>query len=537
MPPANRQTRRRITKQLGSLWAVGGLLRRLGIAEIIDRACPVREVAPLTHGEVIAALVANRLSDPEPLKRVQDWAQHWAVEEVLGTPAHYLNDDRLGRALDAIFPHLETLQGSVAWAAIEGFNLDTSIVHWDFTSFSFEGDFENQAEDGPAITWGHSKAGRPDLKQIMLGMGVTGADGIPVHQVTVGGSTAEVNQVVSAMEALKRNIRHQDFILVGDTKLISKNNVLAGCKAGVRFCAPAPASKELREAFSTIPKAEFRPLDYHSERESRKAPEERTTYLGTERTWTLQDPKTKETYTVRRVFIISSEERDACRTNRVRQMEKAEVVLKKVQANLGLRWYDTKEKVQLKVVETLRKCRVSSFYSVEIGEDDGKPTFSWSRDEAALAATEALDGFYVIVTNLPAEQYDTDAVLNLYKGQYRVERRFADFKGPLAVSPMFLKDNRRIASLVFVVYLALLIYCLIEREVRRGVEDQGGKLKGLETGAAATRPTAFNILRAFKWLTITVIEGSAQPEIEPPNLQPIHYKLHRLLGIPDPFVS
>lgn len=537
MTPANRQTRRLITKQLGSLWVVGGLLRRLGVAEIIDRACPIREVAPLTHGQVITALVANRLSAPEPLQFVQDWAEHWAVEEVLGTPAHFLNDDRLGRALDAIFPHLEGIQGSVAWSTIEGFNIDTSIVHWDFTSFSFTGSYEEQHEAGPTVTWGHSKAKRPDLKQIMMGLGVTADGGIPVHQVTEGGSTAEVSQVVSAMEALKRNIRRQDFILVGDTKLISKTNVLAACREGVRFCAPAPASDELREAFSAIPRTEFRRLAYHSGREDRKAPEDRTTYLGTERTWTLTDPKTKQTHTVRRIFVISSEELEACQKNRSRQMEKAEVVLRKVQANLGLRWYDTAEKVRDKVTETLKKCRVTAFYKTEIGEETGKPTFTWSRDEEALAAAAALDGFYVIVTNLPDQAYDTDAILNLYKGQYRVERRFADFKGPLAVSPMFLKDNRRIASLVFVIYLALLIYCLIEREVRKGLADQGGKLRGLVPGGTAVIPTTYNILRVFKWLTVNVTEGVKQPLIEPPNLQPIQQRLHRLLGIPDPFSS
>jgi len=35
---------------------------------------------------------------------------------------------------------------------------------------------------------------------------------------------------------------------------------------------------------------------------------------------------------------------------------------------------------------------------------------------------EALDRFYVIVTDLPAEKYDTDAVLNLVQGSARRNR-------------------------------------------------------------------------------------------------------------------
>lgn len=51
---------------------------------IIDELCPVREVAHLTHGQVIEALVANRLSALSSMVRVEDWARKWAVEEVFG---------------------------------------------------------------------------------------------------------------------------------------------------------------------------------------------------------------------------------------------------------------------------------------------------------------------------------------------------------------------------------------------------------------------------------------------------------------------
>jgi hypothetical protein len=53
---------------------------------IIDRVCPIRaDVAILTHGQVIEALVANRLTSPAPLLRVTDWARTWAVERSVST--------------------------------------------------------------------------------------------------------------------------------------------------------------------------------------------------------------------------------------------------------------------------------------------------------------------------------------------------------------------------------------------------------------------------------------------------------------------
>jgi transposase len=47
------------------------------------------------------------------------------------------------------------------------------------------------------------------------------------------------------------------------------------------------------------------------------------------------------------------------------------------------------------------------------------------------------------------------------------ERRYQAFKGPLAVTNLYLKSNRRINALIAVICLALLIFCLIEpRDLR-----------------------------------------------------------------------
>ena len=74
-------------KVLGALPVIAEFGRRLDIRGIVDRACPVRDVAIATHGEVIEALVANRLTSPQPLLHVEDWAREWAVAEVLFSEA------------------------------------------------------------------------------------------------------------------------------------------------------------------------------------------------------------------------------------------------------------------------------------------------------------------------------------------------------------------------------------------------------------------------------------------------------------------
>ncbi len=110
-------------KPLGSIVLVKPITDRLGVGEIIDRYVPMERerVDGLSRGQVIEALVANRLSAPRPLYRVEEWAGEYAVGEVYGVEPGRLNDDRVGRALDAIYPHLEELKGELAMRAITEF--------------------------------------------------------------------------------------------------------------------------------------------------------------------------------------------------------------------------------------------------------------------------------------------------------------------------------------------------------------------------------------------------------------------------------
>ena len=47
-----------LVKQLGALPAIGEYLERLQLKERVDAVAPVRQVAHLTNGDVVVALVA-----------------------------------------------------------------------------------------------------------------------------------------------------------------------------------------------------------------------------------------------------------------------------------------------------------------------------------------------------------------------------------------------------------------------------------------------------------------------------------------------
>ena len=64
-----------LDRALGSLPVIASFLDQLNVAGIIDELCPIRDVALATHGQVVEAMIASRLTSPTPLVRVIDWAR------------------------------------------------------------------------------------------------------------------------------------------------------------------------------------------------------------------------------------------------------------------------------------------------------------------------------------------------------------------------------------------------------------------------------------------------------------------------------
>jgi Domain of unknown function (DUF4277) len=527
-----------VERLLGSLPVVAEFCRRLDLAGIVDRACPMRaEVARVTHGQVVEALVANRLSSPRPLLRVQDWAHEWAVEEVFGIEAAALNDDRIGRALDAIAPELERIVGSVGARAVATFGLDVARLHWDMTSVSLYGAYEEVEAGFAQPRWGRPKDRRPDLKQVQTGLAVSGDGGVPVWHRAYDGGAGEVAQVVGAMQGLKQLAGQRGLLLVGDSKLISRGNVMAMNAARVAFIAPASKAYLPAGVLGGLDPAQASPVDYVAGRDAGKPPGQRGAYRVTDGSVTLagkpagtrsRRPATPE-LGVRCVFVWSSARAQAAAASRAKKLDRARDDLQRVRRGLGGVHYRTQAKVAERVAAIARSRKVTGVLRAEAGCDPatGRPTLSWSFDPAALAAEQATDGWYGLLTNLTPDQADAAEVLRRYKGQEVVERRYGAFKGPLGVAPMFLKTNRRIAALVTVICLALLVFCLVERQVRKAIAP-AVTLAGLYAGRPA-KPTGRLVFEALAWLRLNPARGHDPPTI--PTPPPLQAKLLELLNV------
>jgi transposase len=518
-----------VERRLGALPASAEFLRRLDVVGIVNELCPIRDIADLTHGQVVEALVANRLSAPAPLFRVDAWAREWAVEEVFGIDPSLLNDDRLARTLDAIAPELDAIVGSIGAKAICEFGIDVSRLHWDMTSMSLHGAFEGQDEGYPQVKYGHPKDRRVDLKQIQAGLGVSGDGGVPVFHRAYDGGAGEIAQVVGAMSALRTMSGPQDFLLVADSKLVSYPNIGALLGAEVSFLAPIPAAKIPNAFYAGLDLASAQVVDYTAQRDAAKPAAERGVYRVLEDTYALAGPRKRDpVLNLRRILVHSSGNAAGQQAARAKRLNRAREELDTVARGAGGRYYTTIEKITARVGVIAKTRRVASCLVTKIGLDEaGKPTLAWHFDQEVLDGEAAADGWYSLITNLPAEIDAADVFLR-YKGQTLVERRYSEFKGPLAVAPMFLKNNNRIAALLTVICLALLVYCLIERQVRQALGPEQ-TMRGLYSDNRAARPTGRLILHHLN--TLTLRPGTLT---QPPAIlvsREIQARLLELLGI------
>ncbi len=237
-------------------------------------------------------------------------------------------------------------------------------------------------------------------------------------------------------------------------------------------------------------------------------------------------------HTLQRVFVLSSEEQAACRRNRARQRERAEAEIARIVGRVGTRWYPTAERAQAKIEAILAQRHLAGLYRVSSGEPAGRPTVTCEVMTEALVRAEALDGYYVLETTRPAADADASALLTEWKGQWQIEHRHRDAKGPLRIRPLFVTSNQRIVGLITILGIALMVFSLIEREARRTL-GAGVKLPGLLAGHVAARPTGENMLKALRDIALVTLAIAGVRHRLVADLTPLQHRLLLLVQVPE----
>jgi len=225
-------------------------------------------------------------------------------------------------------------------------------------------------------------------------------------------------------------------------------------------------------------------------------------YWGLECTEDWTDPVRETTYLLRRLFVQSLDDRRAARHQRAKDLARARRALGQLQARLGRPPYRERAVVQRKAAEAVAKVR--TFLHVAVVEQPTGLALRWRLDHRRLREEALFDGIYCLLTNWPLAEADRQTVFATYKEQIQVEQRFRVTKHPpLQVRPVWLHQPQRIASLIFVVMVALFLFALIEREARHVVQASGQPFTGLRAEGRDHLPVTTRILlEAFASLSL-----------------------------------
>jgi transposase len=545
--------------RVGALPILECFLRRLRLEEFLRDRLPTEDArTKIAAATGLILLLKNLLVSREPLYGVGEWAARF-VPGWLGLgddDLAHLNDDRVGRCLDRLFDaDIASLTLSVMGHAVREFQVELDELHNDSTTVTFHGAYDEAAEEAdvrgkptPAITWGHNKDHRPDLKQLLFILTVARDGAVPVQfRVQSGNVTDDVTHR-DTWELLCQLTGRRDFLYVADCKLATAENMAYLHRRGGRFLSVLPATRSEDGAF----------------RESllRGRVTKRPIYDKTDEDGTVLDryslcePAMSSGEGYRLIWCHSTSKAECDFEARQRKVARTTTRLSDLRQKLASSRtrYRQRAKVQEAVDEILREMGTAEWLSVTIQEREletfrqegrGRPTertryvreaktrfeLEHRVELGRLMAEANNDGFFPLITNeLSLSERE---LLLAYKAQPALERRFAQLKTDFEVAPVYLKEVSRIGALLCVYFFVLLVEALLERELRRAMARSDlQSLPLYPEGRACRRPTARRLIDAFEEVQRHDLSADAQAPVSfTTELTPLQRKILRLLGL------
>jgi transposase len=512
------------TRAFGPLALIAPLLQRLDIANIIDRHLPPDPQRQFSHGRVLSLLLAARLCQPTALVNIPTWAEASAADLLWDIPADSLNDDRLGRALDAFFRQRHSILTAVAAQALRLAEISPQRLHFDPTHLIFYGAYEesrprpdntpwpprSSADVGPVhITHGYAA----DEKLIHVGItaAVDDLGALPILGHCLDGNRNNHTAIQQQAEwLLDQGLLSAGSLLVSDRGTYSVEHIARLHRHGCHVLCSAPWAdyQTLYDEQATQlnwQRASFLSVEQQRRRQQGSSLPQEHYDLAVLR-HAMTDPETGETIPCRVIFVFSSADAAICRQTREQDIARLQTGLEQIAASVA-RGHPktTPTSIARRVADLFGRRGAARFFHWEIvpltpeeqaalpepGRGCRRPayrfTFTFTADAAAAAAT--YDGLSVLVTTAARTQ-SADTLFSQFKEQNYVELSHHQWKAPLAVRPVFLKSPRRVEALVCLMQIALTAYQLLERFYRRSVSA--------EAAAAQRRRTAESLLREFR---------------------------------------
>jgi hypothetical protein len=398
----------------GHIAAVLGMARKLGLDHLLPRR-PSR-LAKLALAMIVARVVepAAKLATARQLSAATAAHSLGAVLE-LGQ----VDEDELYLALDLLRAAQPKIETALARRHLKG----GCLVLYDLTSSYLEG------RCCPLAHYGYSRDGKPGKLQIVYGL-LCAADGCPVAVEVFDGNVGDPSTLAAQVTKLKQRFKLARVVLVGDRGMITQARIQEDLKpAGLDWLTAlrAPAIQALAEngplqpsLFDDRDMGEIQSPDYPGER------------LIVCRNRDLAAERARK-----REELLAATEKDLAAI--------AAAVTRSRQPLRG------KDKIALKAGGVLGRRKMAKHFELTITDT----SFAFTRNTAAITREAALDGFYVLRTNVPTEGLDTTATVLAYKALAGVERAFRSLKTvDLEIRPIHHRLADRVRAHVFLCMLA-----------------------------------------------------------------------------------
>ena len=550
-----------VGQRLGALPLINHFLNRIRLEEVLTRWLPEPDRRfKLAPAAAIRLLVVNLLVGRAPLYGLGEWAAAYAPS-LLGLPdadTVWLNDDRIGRALVTLFDaDRASLLTELIVGVVAEFGVDTAEMHNDSTSVSVHGAYETadgtprRGKPTTAVTFGHSKDHRPDLKQLVWILTVSADGSVPMAYRLADGNTSDDPTHIPTWDGLVKMLGRRDFLYVADSKLCSGQAMRHIDGAGGRFVTVLPRTRGEDKWFRDWIQTNQPPWT-----EAVRLPGERIGDL--DRVWSTFAAPLPSAEGYRVIWVHSTIKAARDEHARRGRIEAGAAAIDELATRLA--GPKTRLKTRAAIEQAIAKAladtgsarwlQVTIDESIEEGyrqEKRGRPgadtryrrttrtrhTVSWRSRGDVIAHDAAGDGCFPLITN---DRHITDkAALDAYRYQPNLERRHHLLKSVQDADPIWLRDPARIEAIFCCQFLALLVGALIERQIRTAMKAAATTDIPLYPELRACEaPSAERILAVFADLTRHELhrDGELVQTFEA-ELNPLQRQILDLLGVPD----
>jgi hypothetical protein len=438
----------------GHVAAVIGMMEKLGIPELLStRRHRDRQLA--------LAMIAARILEPgsklATAQKLDSETLSSSLGEVLGVEG--AEADELYGALDWLAQGQSRIEKKLAARHLR----EGQRVLWDVTVVPFE------SHTCELAAYGRPGKGRSQL-QVLFGLLAT-PEGVPVAVEVFRGNTGDPDTVGTALDRVQGRFGLERVVMVGDRGMITDARIAEELRPRGVSWITALRSPTIRKLMK-----ESGPLQLSLFDEQDLAEITHGDFPG-ERLVACRNPLLAEDRARTRQELLASTER------------KLEQVQRKIQRKRDpLRGEDA---IGVEVGKVLGASKVAKHFRYEIAEDD----LAFARNEASIAQEAALDGIYVIRTNVAEAELEAEAVVRAYKELAEVEQAFRIMKGfALEVAPIRHRLDGRVRAHVFLCMLARYVRWHLERQLAplllRDHDPEGARARRTSVVAPARRSRA-----------------------------------------------